>query len=99
MLSFRAPSIPTPGQEPPPQPLLLTLGLTWAALGWLAVAVVHAGGLSWDAPGLQFWHRHATPALNKLAVLLTIIGNTWPMVGTGLLVVLVLWWRRQERAA
>ena len=99
MLPFRAPSIPTPGQEPPLRSLLPTLGLAWAAFGWLAVAVGHAGGLSWDASGLRFWHRHATPALNKLAVLLTIIGNTWPMVGTGLLVVLVLWRRRQARAA
>ena len=97
MLPFRLPATPKP--SPTPLGLLLLLAVAWAVFGWLAVAVLHHGGLSWDAPVLQFWHRHATPALNKLAVLLTIVGNTWPMVGTGLLVVVGLRVRKQGRAA
>ena len=87
--------------EPKPRPpaLLLTTCLAWAVFGWLLVAVRYRGGLSWDAPLLSFGHRHATPALDELAVGLTTVGNTWPMVGTGLLVVGVLSARRQGRAA
>ena len=70
-----------------------------AVFGWLVGAVVWAGGLPWDAPLLEFWHHHATPALDKLAIFLTIIGNTGPMVGLGVLVWLGLLGRRQWRAA
>ncbi|MGY3088692.1 membrane-associated phospholipid phosphatase [Hymenobacter sp. UYAg731] len=63
------------------------------------MAVAHAGGLPWDVPVLEFWHRHATPALDKTAVFLTIIGNTWPMVSLGVLVWLGLLRWRQWRAA
>ena len=82
-----------------PRALLLVLLLAWAVFGWLAMAVVHAGGLSWDAPLLSFWHRHANPMLDRLAVFLTIVGNTWPMVCMALLVLLVLLKRRRWRAA
>jgi undecaprenyl-diphosphatase len=77
----------------------LGLVLPWAVFAWLAVRVVQAGGLSWDAPVLAFWHRHATPALDKLAIFLTIIGNTGPMIGTGVLVLLALLVRRRWRLA
>ena len=67
---------------------------------WLAVAVVPTSGLPWDVPVLEFWHRHATPGLDKTAVFLTITGNTWPMVGLGVLVFLGLLARRRRwRAA
>ena len=79
--------------------LLLGLGLPWAIFGSLLWAVLRPGGLAWDAPLLLYWHRHATPVLDKLAVFLTIIGNTGPMVGTALLVLLGLLWRRQGRRA
>ena len=78
---------------------LLGLGLPWAIFGWLTWAVVVAGGPTWDAPVLLFWHRHVTPTLDKLAVFLTIVGNTGPMVGAGLLVLGLLLVRRQGRAA
>ena len=93
----RSPATSQP--EPSLRSLALTSGLAWAVFGWLAVAVVRIGGLPWDAPLLQYWHARATPALNKLAVLLTIVGNTWPMVGTGLLVAVVLSARKQWQAA
>ncbi len=82
-------------------PALLLWGLLvpWAVFGGLAAAVAQSGGPGWDAPTLLFWHRHATPALDKLAVLLTIVGNTGPMVGVGLLVLGILLRRRQWRRA
>ncbi|GAB3850002.1 hypothetical protein GCM10028822_14770 [Hymenobacter terrigena] len=87
--------------SPPPQPG--ALGLIWVfatgIAGWLACAVAYAGGLPWDGPVLEFWHHHATPALDKIAVFLTIVGNTWPMVGLGVLVWLGLLARQQWRAA
>ena len=66
---------------------------------WLAVAVVRTSGLPWDVAILEFWHRHATPGLDEAAVFLTIIGNTGPMVGLGVLVFLGLLARQRRRAA
>ncbi|GAB3872076.1 phosphatase PAP2 family protein [Hymenobacter segetis] len=84
---------------PPPGALWLILLISAGIFGWLVLAVAHAGSLPWDVPILEFWHRHATPGLNKVAVFLTIVGNTWPMVGLGVLVWLALLLRRQWRAA
>ena len=83
-------------------PIRLAIGLlslAGAIVGWLLVAVVRVGSLPWDAPVLEFWHRHATPGLDKLAIFLTIVGNTGPMVGLGLLVFLGLLWQRPGRTA
>lgn len=88
-----------PRAAPPPRPLGLVLLGAWGLAGGLAVAVVGFGGPAWDAPVLEFWHRHATPPLDKLAVGLSIVGDTGPMVGFGLLVWLGLGLRRRERAA
>ncbi|MDB5268601.1 MAG: hypothetical protein JWP58_1641 [Hymenobacter sp.] len=83
----------------PPSALRLVLLLSAGIFGWLAWAVVRARGLPWDVPILEFWHRHATAGLDSAAVFLTIVGNTWPMVGLGGLVWLGLLRRRQWRAA
>lgn len=86
----------------PTPPAWLAAGLLLLAggvFGWLLGAVLRFGRLPWDGPVLEFWHRHATPTLDKLAILLTIVGNTGPMVGLGLLVWLALLVRRQGRAA
>ena len=92
--------LPTPRFASQPLPKAGALGLALLISGTvfagLAVAVVQAAGLPWDAPLLEFWHRHATPALDKMAVFLTIIGNTGPMVGLGLLVCLGLLVRRRR---
>ncbi|MCI1186999.1 phosphatase PAP2 family protein [Hymenobacter sp. DH14] len=88
-----------PVSEPSPKLLGLLLLLAGAVFGWLLAGVLFSGGLPWDAPVLNFWHRHAMPALDKLAILLTIVGNTGPMVGLGVLVWLGLLARRQRRAA
>ncbi|MDQ2770578.1 MAG: phosphatase PAP2 family protein [Bacteroidota bacterium] len=90
---------PAAHPQPPLRPLLLVLLLAGAVFGWLLRAVLRSGSLPWDAPGLEFWHRHATPMLDRLAVFLTIVGNTGPMVGLGVLVLLRLLARRQWRAA
>ena len=84
---------------PPPKGLWLPAALAGGVFGGLLAAVLRIGGLPWDAPVLRFWHRHATPGLDKLAVVLTVVGNTGPMVGLGLLVFLGLLARRQRRAA
>ena len=81
-------------------PLLLAgLVLPWATFAGLAWAVVRRGGPAWDGPILNYWHAHATPALDRAAVLLTVVGNTGPMVGTGVLVLLGLWRQGQRREA
>jgi membrane-associated phospholipid phosphatase len=84
----------------PPAWLAVTLLLlAGSVFGWLLLAVLRAGGLPCDVSILEFWHCHATPALDRTAVFLTIVGNTWPMVGLGLLVFLGLLARQQRRAA
>lgn len=94
-------SAPRPVASSAPAPAvlwvaLLAAGSTFGVLGW---AVVRAVGMPWDVQLLEFWHAHATPGLDVMAVLLTILGNTWPMVSFGLLVFMGLLVRRQGRAA
>ena len=91
-----------PSRPAPALPVRLAgvlLLLAGGIFGWLLGAVVYAKGLPGDAPILEFWHRHATPALDNVAVFLTIVGNTWPMVSLGVVVWLGLLVRRQWRAA
>ncbi|GAA4034944.1 phosphatase PAP2 family protein [Hymenobacter glaciei] len=76
--------------------VLLSAGMV--ALG-LAFEVVRAGNLPWDAPILDYWHRHSTPTLDRVAVFLTVVGNTGPMVSLGVLVWLGLLLLRQVRPA
>lgn len=78
---------------------LVGLLVAWGIFALMARAVVQAGGLRLDPLLLEFWHRHATPALDALAVFLTFIGNTWPMVGVGLLVLGLLLKQKQRRQA
>ena len=84
-----------------PKPALLWLALVLAGgiFAGLAVSVVRAGGPTWDAPVLEYWHTHATPGLDKAAVFFTIVGNTGPMVGLGVVVWLALLKQGQWRAA
>ncbi|MBF9220165.1 phosphatase PAP2 family protein [Hymenobacter ruricola] len=67
--------------------------LPWLVFGGLALKVLTTGRLWFDEPLLLLLHQQATPLLDKLAIVLTIIGNTWPMVGTGLALAGGLWWR------
>ena len=79
-------------------PYLAASGLAWATFGTLWWAVRH-GGPAFDRPLLALLHRHTAPVPDQLAVFLTIVGNTGPMVGAGLLVLAGLLVRRQRRAA
>ena len=79
--------------------LLLGLGLPWAVFFGLFLAVLLPSGPDWDVPILLFLHHHATSALDVLAVFFTAIGNTVPMVGLGLLILLVLLVRWEWRQA
>ena len=88
-----------PAPAPPARLVGALLLLAAGVFGGLLLAVLRVGNIPWDISILEFWHRHATPALDRGAVLLTIVGNTWPMIGFGLLVFLGLLVRRRQRAA
>jgi len=79
--------------------LLAACLLAWAVVGTLGLAVGTGHPLAFDEAGLRFWRRHAAAGLDSLALALTVVGNTLPMIGAGLLAVLLLLWRRQPRAA
>ena len=94
---MRSPSLSV-SSVPPSGALRLIMLLAAGAFGWLAFAVAHTSSLPWDLQILDYWHRHATPELDKLAIFLTVVGNTGPMVGLGLLVALALLARRRRAA-
>jgi membrane-associated phospholipid phosphatase len=79
--------------------LLLGLGLPWAVVASVARAVVARGGPGFDRPILTFFHRHAAPWLDELAVGLTIVGNTGPMVAAAVLITGGLWLRSRRGPA
>ena len=65
----------------------------------MAALVARYGAAPFDAPVLQALHRHATPVLDRLAVLLTIVGNTGPMVAAGVLTTAALAYLGRRREA
>jgi undecaprenyl-diphosphatase len=65
--------------------LWLPAALAWEVFGTMGVLVARYGQAPFDDPLLLALHRHATPALDQLAVLLTIVGNTGPMIAAGVL--------------
>jgi len=79
--------------------LWLPAALAWGVFSGMAALVAGRGGALFDAPMLLALHRHATPALDGLAVLLTIVGNTGPMVAAGVLTTGLLWRAGRRRAA
>jgi len=94
-----SPSRPLAHPAPKSGVLRLASLVSAVVFAYLALVIIRGGRLSWDISILEYWHRHATPSLDKVAVFLTIAGNTGPMVGLGLLVFLGLLARRQGRAA
>lgn len=79
--------------------LWLPAALAWATFGTMAALVLGAGRAPFDNPVLLALHRHATPALDGLAVFFTIVGNTGPMIAAGVLTAGALAWAGQRRAA
>ena len=79
--------------------LLMGLGVSWAVFTSVTWAVVVRGGPGFDRPLLTFFHQHATPFLNALAIGLTIVGNTGPMVAAAVLITGALWLRGRRRQA
>jgi len=75
--------------------------LPWAVFAGLLVAVVKFGSMGADISILTFFHQHATPFLDKLALAFTIVGNTGPMIAVAALVAggLLLRGRRAEARA
>ena len=81
--------------------LLLLLGcmLPWLIFGLLAVTIETSGHFLGDRRVLSFLNQHASPGLDKLAIGFTNVGDTGPMMGLGLLIVLGLVRRKQRREA
>ena len=68
-----------------PRSLWLPAALAWGVFGTMAALVAMRGSAPFDAPLLQALHRHATPTLDGLAVALSIVGDTIPMITVGVL--------------
>lgn len=77
----------------------LPAALAWGTFGSMAALIYRYGHAPFDAPVLQALHQHAHPALDQVAIFLTIVGNTGPVIGTGVLVAAALAWVGQRRAA
>ena len=65
----------------------------------MVALILAQGHAPFDAPVLLALHRHARPALDELAVFLTIVGNTGPMIGAGVLTAAALLATGRRRAA
>jgi undecaprenyl-diphosphatase len=79
--------------------LWLPAALAWGVFGTVAALVFSRGRAPFDDPLLLALHRHATPALDGLAVFFTIVGNTGPMIAAGVLTTAALAYRGRRRDA
>lgn len=79
--------------------LLLGCMLPWLIFGLLAVTIETSGHFLGDRRVLLFLNQHASSGLDKLAIGFTNVGDTGPMMGLGLLIVLGLVRRKQRREA
>lgn len=77
----------------------LPAALAWVTFGTMGTLVLRSGQAPFDDPLLLALHRHATPALDGLAVFLTIVGNTGPMIVASVLTAGALAWAGRRRAA
>ena len=82
-----------------PRSLWLSATLAWGVFGSMAALVFGRGSVPFDEPVLQGLHRAATPALDRLAVFFTIVGNTGPMIAAGVLTTAALVYLRRRREA
>jgi membrane-associated phospholipid phosphatase len=70
--------------------LWLPAALAWGVFGTMGALVARFGKAPFDDPLLLALHRHATSALDGLAVFFTIVGNTGPMITAGVLTTVAL---------
>jgi membrane-associated phospholipid phosphatase len=77
---------------------LLAAG-AWSVFGSMATLVYRYRLAPFDEPVLHWLHRHATPALDWLALQLTTWGNTGPMIAAGVLSTVALVRTGRRRAA
>jgi len=89
----------TDSLSPRPRSLWLPAALAWGVFGTMAALVALRGSAPFDAPVLQGLHRHAAPALDQLAVALSIVGDTIPMITVGVLTTAALAYAGRRRAA
>ena len=77
----------------------LPAALAWATFGSMAALVQRYEAAPFDAPVLRWLHQHATPAFDQLAVFLSVVGNTGPAIGAGVLATALLARAGRHRAA
>ncbi|MBF9142279.1 phosphatase PAP2 family protein [Hymenobacter properus] len=78
--------------------LLAGLVLPWVVFVNVAEDIWESGGFVGDKAILEFWHAHATPALDRLALAFTAAGDPLPMSLLALATTLALarWGRRPQ---
>ena len=79
--------------------LFIGIGLPLLLFGSLADEVWEGEGLPFDLPILRWLHGLAGPALDRLALALSLVGGPLPMIALAALLTLGLWWRRQRHRA
>lgn len=77
----------------------LPAALAWGVFGTMGALVARYGQAPFDNPLLLTLHRHATSALDKLAIFFTTAGNTGPMIAAGVLTAAALAWAGRRRDA
>lgn len=82
-----------------PRLLLVFLGVLLPLWGFGAlVGELHEGQpFVFDAPVLEFFHAHATPVLDRWALVATAVGYAWGVMPFDVVFVLALAWRRHFR--
>jgi len=99
MPASHLPAVPTASPLPRPRNLWLPAAVAWGVFGGMAALVFGRGHVPFDEPILQGLHRYATPALDRLAVFFTIVGNTGPMIAAGVLTTAALAYLGRRRDA
>ena len=80
---------------------LLVVGIAgpWFIFVEVAEDIWESGGFVGDQPILRYFHHHATPALDQVALAFTTVGGPWVMSIASGLIVVVLWLRHRHRDA
>lgn len=79
--------------------LFCGIGLPLLLFGGLADEIWEGGGLPFDLPILRWLHALATPALDRVALALSLIGGPLPMVALATIITLGFCLRRRFGAA